>query len=133
MLTLLLARYGLTGSSLLCLDSKPGTLKAGQADGLQPRTLEVLQSLGIATEIIAEGCHMEEVAFWNPKTSKQSSANGKNGEDRGIERTDFVPDVNVPARYPFEITIHQGRIERIFQDDLAAYKKKRQKTATVTL
>lgn len=120
-LTVLLARYGLTGSSLLCLDAKAGTLKAGQADGLQPRTLEVLKSLGISHEIINEGCKMSEVAFWNPKTSKQSSANGKNGEDRGIERTDFVPDVNVPARYPFEITIHQGRIERIFQDDLAAY------------
>lgn len=43
-LTLLLARYGITDSSLLCLDSKPGTLKAEQADGLQSRILEVLQS-----------------------------------------------------------------------------------------
>ncbi|CAD0087747.1 unnamed protein product [Aureobasidium vineae] len=110
-LTLLLARYGISGSSLLCLDSKPGTLKAGQADGLQPRTLEVLQSLGIASEIIAEGCHMEEVAFWNP------AADGKSG----IERTSFVPDVNVPARFPFEVTIHQGRIERILQENLSVY------------
>jgi phenol 2-monooxygenase len=93
------------------LDSKPGTLKAGQADGLQPRTLEVLQSLGIASEILAEGCHMEEVAFWNP------AADGKSG----IERTSFVPDVNVPARFPFEVTIHQGRIERIFQENLNVY------------
>ncbi|KAG9610187.1 putative phenol monooxygenase, partial [Aureobasidium melanogenum] len=110
-LTLLLARYGITGSSLLCLDSKPGTLKAGQADGLQPRTLEVFQSLGIGSEIIAEGCHMEEVAFWNP------AADGKSG----IERTSFVPDVNVPARFPFEVTIHQGRIERILQENLNLY------------
>lgn len=62
-LTLLLARYGIAGPSLLCLDSKPDTLQAGQADGLQPCTLEVLQSLGIADEIIREGCHMAEVAF----------------------------------------------------------------------
>lgn len=109
-LTLLLARYGITGSSLLCLDSKPGTLKAGQADGLQPRTLEVLQSLGIASEIIAEGCHMEEVSFWNPSSS---------GE--GIERTAFAPDVNVAARFPFEVTIHQGRIERILEENLHIY------------
>lgn len=68
MLTLLLARYGL-GDSLMCYDSKPGTLKAGQADGLQPRTLEVLKSLDIADEIINHGCHMSEVAFWNPKSS----------------------------------------------------------------
>jgi phenol 2-monooxygenase len=110
-----LARYGITDSSLLCLDSKPGTLKAGQADGLQPRTLEVLQSLGIASEIISEGCHMEEVAFWNPVSTKSDASK------TGIERTEFVPDVNVPARYPFEVTIHQGRIERILQDDLYRY------------
>ncbi|KAM0493242.1 hypothetical protein ACHAP8_009428 [Fusarium lateritium] len=109
-LTLLLARYGLGNSSLLCLDSKPGTLKAGQADGLQPRTLEVFQSLGIASELIGEGCHMEEVAFWNPTS-----------DGKGIERTSFTPDVNVPARFPFEVTIHQGRIERILEENLRLY------------
>lgn len=105
----MLARYGITGDSLLCLDSKPGSLKAGQADGIQPRTLEVLQGLGIAAEILSEGCHMYEVAFWNP------SSKG------GIERTTFAPDVNVPARFPFEVTIHQGRIERILQENLNLY------------
>lgn len=121
-MTLLLARYGITGPSLLCLDSKPGTLKAGQADGLQPRTLEVLQSLGIAAEIIDEGCHMEEVAFWNPvSTSSPRTCNGAKG---GIERSEFAPDVNVPARFPFEVTIHQGRIERILQENLHLYAPK---------
>ncbi|KAL1303744.1 hypothetical protein AAFC00_007087 [Neodothiora populina] len=119
-LTLLLARYGITGSSLLCLDAKPGTLKAGQADGLQPRTMEVFQSLGIASEILSEGCHMEEVAFWNPVTNNGSETDGTKPVS-GIERTSFVPDVNVTARYGFEITIHQGRVERILQENLAQY------------
>ncbi|KAF4499589.1 phenol hydroxylase [Fusarium agapanthi] len=119
-LTLLLARYGITEASLLCLDSKPGTLKAGQADGLQPRTLEVFQSLGIASEIISEGCHMEEVAFWNPVQSN-ANTNGNGSHVVGIERTSFAPDVNVPARFPFEVTIHQGRIERILEDNLHLY------------
>jgi phenol 2-monooxygenase len=101
------------------LDSKPGILKAGQADGLQPRTLEVLQSLGIASEIIDEGCHMEEVAFWNPVA--QSSQEDCSGIKRGIKRSEFVPDVNMPARFPFEVTIHQGRIERILQENLHLY------------
>ncbi|KAH6643237.1 putative phenol monooxygenase [Boeremia exigua] len=118
-LTLLLARYGITGSSLLCLDSKPETLKAGQADGVQPRTLEVLQSLGLAGEIIAEGCHMEEVAFWNAVSPNPQGAH--NSFKKGIERSEFVPDVNVSARFPFEVTIHQGRIERILQDNLHLY------------
>jgi len=61
MLELLLARYGLSDESLLCVDSKPTTLKSGQADGLQPRTLETLKSLGLADEILTEGCQMWQV------------------------------------------------------------------------
>jgi phenol 2-monooxygenase len=129
-LTTLLARYGLSDDSMICFDSKPGTLKAGQADGLQPRTLEVLQSLNLAHEILTESCHMREVAFWNPKRDQKlttSSTNGLNGIAKtdspnfGIERTSFVPDVAVPARFQHEITIHQGRIERILDEDLRRY------------
>jgi phenol 2-monooxygenase len=119
-LEVLLARYGLTDASLLCIDSKPTALKSGQADGLQPRTLEVLKSLGLAEEILTEGCQMWEVAFWNPKRSSET-----NGHPvplhQGIERTSIEADVAVPARYPHEVTIHQGRIERILEDELRRY------------
>lgn len=111
MLELLLARYGLSDDSLLCIDAKSGTLKSGQADGLQPRTLETLKSLGLVDEILCEGCQMWEVAFWNPSADKEKI----------IERTSIVPDVAVPARYAHEVTIHQGRIERILETDLLRY------------
>lgn len=114
MCTLLLARLGL-GDALVCYDRKPGTLKAGQADGLQPRTLEVLKSLDVADEILNHGCHMSEVAFWNPKSKTSSD------ESPGIERTSFAPDVAVAARYMHEVTIHQGRIERVLEDNLKQY------------
>jgi phenol 2-monooxygenase len=120
LLTLLLARYGIT--SLACFDTKAGTLKSGQADGLQPRTLEVLKSLGIVDEILNDGCHMSEVAFWNPIQSPKTSVNRESsGRSPGIERTSFVPDVNVAARYLHEVTIHQGRIERILKENLDQY------------
>ena len=115
----MLARYGV--DSLACFDAKPGTLRAGQADGLQPRTLEVFKSLGIADEILNDGCHMSEVAFWNPKPTLQANGNGTD-KSPGIERTSFVPDVNVAARYPHEVTIHQGRIERILKENLDQYR-----------
>ncbi|KAJ5484847.1 hypothetical protein N7539_004835 [Penicillium diatomitis] len=114
MLELLLARYGLSDESLLCIDSKASTLKSGQADGLQPRTLETLKSLGLVDEILTEGCQMWQVAFWNPSQDKAKI----------IERTSLVPDVAVPARYPHEVTIHQGRIERILETDLLRYSKR---------
>jgi phenol 2-monooxygenase len=116
----LLARYGLTDASLLCIDAKPTALKSGQADGLQPRTLEVLKSLGLSEEILTEGCQMWEVAFWNPAETLKGSGVAT-GETRSIERTSIVPDVAVPARFPHEVTIHQGRIERILEDDLRRY------------
>ena len=61
---------------------------------------------------------MWEIAFWNPK---QDKASGVNGESQAIERTSIVPDVAVAARFPHEVTIHQGRIERILEDDLRRY------------
>ncbi|CAI7640109.1 unnamed protein product [Penicillium pancosmium] len=114
MLNLLLARYGLSDESLLCVDAKPTTLKSGQADGLQPRTLETLKSLGLADEILTEGCQMWQVAFWNPSNDKEKI----------IERTSIIQDVSVPARFPHEVTIHQGRIERILETDLHRYSKR---------
>lgn len=61
---------------------------------------------------------MAEVAFWNPIATTESHQGQKSS---GIERTAFVPDVAVPARYPHEATIHQGRIERILQKNLHLY------------
>ncbi|CAG8398773.1 unnamed protein product [Penicillium salamii] len=114
MMELLLARYGLSDDSLLCIDAKSTTLKSGQADGLQPRTLETLKSLGLADEILTEGCQMWQVAFWNPSEDKEKI----------IERTSIIPDVVAPSRYPHEVTIHQGRIERILETDLLRYSKR---------
>ncbi|CAI7645357.1 unnamed protein product [Penicillium pancosmium] len=114
MLDLLLARYGLSDESLLCIDAKPSTLKSGQADGIQPRTLEVFKTLGISDEIENEACHMWQFAFWNPSPDKK----------RIIERTAVMPEVIPPARFKYEATIHQGRIERIMETDLLRYSKR---------
>lgn len=114
MLSLLLSRYGLNDTSLLCVDTKPSTLKSGQADGVQPRTLEVFKTLGISTEIENEACQMWQFAFWNPATDPKEC----------IERTAVVPEVIPAARFKYEATIHQGRIERIMETDLLRYSER---------
>ncbi|KAJ5567861.1 phenol monooxygenase [Penicillium hetheringtonii] len=111
MLHMLLARYGLTDESVLCIDSKPSTLKSGQADGIQPRTLEVFKTLGISDEIENGACQMWEFAFWS--TSDDPC--------KIIERRSCVPEVIPPARFQYEATIHQGRVERIMETDLLRY------------
>ncbi|KAG8995663.1 hypothetical protein FRB94_008888 [Tulasnella sp. JGI-2019a] len=95
------------GVNVRIIDKRPNAVAAGQADGIQPRTIEVLQSYGLADRLLREGNQMHMAAFYNP------SASG------GIERTGRAPDVTAAsARYPFEVTLHQGAIENIFKDSM---------------
>ena len=66
---------------------------------------------------------MSEVAFWNPKVAPEAGEGQTNAEkhEGGIERTSYVPDVDVAARYQHEVTIHQGRIERLLEENLHMY------------
>ena len=68
---------------------------------------------------------MSEVAFWNPvKAASQDVLSYESGNGTGeIERTSFEPDVTVAARYKHEVTMHQGRIERILEENLQLYFK----------
>ncbi|KAJ7117712.1 FAD binding domain-containing protein [Mycena epipterygia] len=94
------------GVNVRVIDQRPSRVAAGQADGIQPRTVEVFQSYGLADRLLKEGNQMHVAAFYNP------------GE-HGIQLTDRVPDVTAPtARYPFEVTLHQGAIESIFLDSM---------------
>ncbi|KAJ6527276.1 FAD binding domain-containing protein [Mycena vulgaris] len=94
------------GVSVKIVDERPTKVEAGYADGIQPRTIEVFQSYGLADRLLKEGNQMHLVAFYNPG-------------DYGIELTDRIPDVTAPtARFPFEVTLNQGAIQSIFLDSM---------------
>lgn len=113
-MTLLLARYGLSDSSLLCIDAKPSPIECGHADGITGRTVEVFKTLGLADEIINDGFRFCETATWN-----------SNGQGAGIGRVSREPHFLALTRFGMDtVTLHQGRIERILQDDLAKYSKR---------
>ncbi|KAG8883883.1 hypothetical protein FRB97_005721 [Tulasnella sp. 331] len=100
----------MAGVNVRIIDKRPNAVAAGQADGIQPRTIEVLQSYGLADRLLREGNQMHMAAFYNPSSSG------------GIERTGRAPDVTAAtARFPFEVTLHQGAIENIFKDSMKAY------------
>lgn len=92
------------------IDQRPGPTEIGRADGIQARTLDVLQNLGLKRAIMS--CNpgrIYEVAFWD--ASKDGT---------GIQRTgtsESYPEY-IDTRYPFSTILHQGRIEKIFLDDL---------------
>jgi 2-polyprenyl-6-methoxyphenol hydroxylase-like FAD-dependent oxidoreductase len=74
----------------------------GHADGLQPRTLEVLKSLGVADRILNCGRHLWEFALWE--------CTGK----RSIKRSFVAPTMTEEARYQQVIMISPGvRGERV--------------------
>ncbi|KAF8333838.1 FAD binding domain-containing protein [Amanita rubescens] len=95
------------GVKVRIIDQRATRIMAGQADGIQPRTIEVMQSYGLGERILKEGNQMHCMTFYQP------------GPDGGIQMVDMVPDILAPtARYPFEITLHQGAIEAMFLDSM---------------
>ncbi|KAF4120974.1 Phenol hydroxylase, C-terminal dimerization domain [Geosmithia morbida] len=108
MLSTCLARWGY---KVKHIDNRPAPTATGRADGIQPRSLDLLRNMGLKSAIMDhKPARVYEVAFWDP------SAAGK-----GITRTGTWASCPsfIDARYPFTTLLHQGHIERAFIDDLA--------------
>lgn len=99
------------GINARIVDKRGTKIYAGQADGLQLRSLEIFDSFGFADRAWKEANHMIEMCMWNP------------GEDGVIRRSDRVPDVPVGLSRFQQIVLHQGRIERFFLDHIKKHSK----------
>ncbi|KAJ8133350.1 hypothetical protein O1611_g273 [Lasiodiplodia mahajangana] len=86
-------------------DKSDGPLSAGRADGVQPRFLETIATLGLAAEISEEGPLIERTAIY------------KDGEKLLFNRSH-----QSDSRYRGLHIITQGQIERIYIRDLARHK-----------
>lgn len=107
LLSTCLARWGY---HVKHIDNRPEPTKTGRADGIQPRSLDLLRNMGLKPAIMAHHpAKVYEVAFWDPSTTS-----------KGITRTTTwasCPEF-VDARYPFTTLLHQGLIEQVFISDL---------------
>ncbi|KAH8816277.1 FAD binding domain-containing protein [Xylogone sp. PMI_703] len=107
MLSTCLARWGY---KIKHIDNRPAPTKTGRADGIQPRSLDLLRNMGLKPAIMAHNpAKVYEVAFWDPVKS-----------GTGIHRTGTWASCPsfIDARYPFTTLLHQGFIEKVFIDDL---------------
>ncbi|KAF8511507.1 hypothetical protein JB92DRAFT_2831117 [Gautieria morchelliformis] len=52
--------------NIIIVDQTVKKEAAGRADGIQPRTIDVLQSYGLANHLLSEGNQMHLAAFYNP-------------------------------------------------------------------
>ncbi|KUJ23114.1 uncharacterized protein LY89DRAFT_605831 [Mollisia scopiformis] len=105
LLSTCLARWGY---KIKHIDNRPEPTKTGRADGIQPRSLDLLRNMGLKPAIMAhEPAKVYEVAFWDPSSN-------------GIHRTGTWASCPsfIDARYPFTTLLHQGLIERVFISDL---------------
>ncbi|KAL1621292.1 hypothetical protein SLS56_009286 [Neofusicoccum ribis] len=94
------------GINARIVDKRGTKIFAGQADGLQCRSLEIFDSFGFAHRAWREANHMLEVCMWNP-------------DEKGtIRRSDRVPDTPPGISRFQECVLHQGRIERFFLDHM---------------
>lgn len=92
------------------VDSRPGPLKVGQADGLQVRSVEIFESFGIVDELLREGIHNEEVVFWNtdPKTG-------------GIVRTRSAPATTPGLSHLPRILLTSAKFNGAFLDAMRKF------------
>ncbi|KAG2413132.1 hypothetical protein HFD88_010691 [Aspergillus terreus] len=95
-----------TGVKTRIVDKRGTKVFSGQADGLQCRTLEILDSFDFGHRAWRESNHMIEICLWNPDKGGQ------------IHRSHRIPDT-IPGLSRFQqVVLHQGRIERFFLDSI---------------
>ncbi|XXH02222.1 hypothetical protein Hte_008590 [Hypoxylon texense] len=90
------------------VDKKDARVSTGHADGLHSRTIEILQSFGVAQDIISSAYHVNEICSWNPNPS--------NEEEIEHTRTVFAQPLNL-SRFPLS-GLNQGVIERVLENEI---------------
>ena len=87
------------------IDKAEAPLLAGRADAIQPRSLEILHSWGVAQELHDEGPFLDHTAMF------------KDGE-----KMFYGPSFGSDSRYRGLHVISQGQVERIYIRDLLRHR-----------
>ncbi|KAJ4127324.1 hypothetical protein NW765_017276 [Fusarium oxysporum] len=98
-----LARFNI---NFKVLERRSGPLEIGQADGVQCRTVEIFENLGIAEDLLKESYHVMAVAFWSLDNA---------GE---LQRTHIAPDVEVGLSHQSHVILNQARINELMMDEM---------------
>ncbi|MDT0156519.1 FAD-dependent monooxygenase [Microbacterium sp. ARD32] len=98
------------------IEKREGRLELGQADGIQPRSVETFQAFGFAPRIIAEAYNIGWMNFWGPDPEHpENIIRTSRTEDYGYKISEFPHLIVNQARvldYFAEAALHgPGRIE----------------------
>ncbi|CAG1980470.1 unnamed protein product [Fusarium graminearum] len=100
----LLARFGI---SFKILEKRPGPLEIGQADGVQCRTVEIFENLGISSRLLEEAYHVREVAFWSPSDLEGT-----------LKRKDLAYDTEERLSHQPHVILNQARINDLMLQEI---------------
>lgn len=87
------------------IESKPGPLEQGQADGLQCRTIEIFEAFGFAERVLKEAYWVNETTFWSP------SEDGK-----GLRRSGRIRDTEEGLSEFPHVILNQARLHGMWLD-----------------
>ncbi|KAK5655302.1 hypothetical protein OQA88_5869 [Cercophora sp. LCS_1] len=92
------------------LERRSGPLEVGQADGVQTRTVEILDSFGLAHELLEQAYHVLEIAFWSSSPTSPSS----------IHRTRYAADKETAVSHQPHVILNQAKINSLMVSQLGA-------------
>lgn len=119
-----LARLGI---DFIMVDKRDGPLKIGQADGVQCRTVEIFESLGLRDELVNDAYWVTEVCFWgvDETTTSTIATNGQhthgvgNGtSDHTIKRLGRTADVQPGLSWQPHVIMNQAHLNALFLSDI---------------
>src|SRR5438105_4633146 len=100
-----LIRYGI---DFVIIDKKETTTPHSKAIGVQARTLEIYEQIGLAGKLIAEGAIVEKVRMF------------AGGKKRG--EAEFKELGKGLSPYPYVLIVEQGRHEKLLYEFIKAHK-----------
>ncbi|KAI0389100.1 FAD binding domain-containing protein [Xylariaceae sp. FL0594] len=100
-LAVILTRLGLKTA---VFDDRTSATSVGRADGIQPKTIETLQMLGLAHQLLRDGVRVYDLCIWE-------------GGSRVSREAHYPADV-VDVLHPHILLCHQGMVESALIDDL---------------
>lgn len=87
------------------IDSKPGPLEVGQADGLQCRTIEIFEAFGFSERVLKEAYWVNETTFWSPTE-----------DGNGLRRTGRIRDTEEGLSEMPHVILNQARLHGLWLD-----------------
>ncbi|EME49009.1 hypothetical protein DOTSEDRAFT_162989 [Dothistroma septosporum NZE10] len=87
------------------IETKPGRLEQGQADGLQCRTIEIFEAFGFSERVLKEAYWVNETTFWSPTE-----------DGKGLRRSGRIRDTEEGLSEFPHVILNQARLHDLWLD-----------------